>query len=145
MKKALFVIVLLLIAGAYLAGYWPQRAHVQQAQQSASQSAQQLASAHELAQVMRIENDLLVLERATREQNYGQAQQLSGKFFDDLRQDIDKYPNASYTPTMQSILAQRDAITAGLTRADASTLATLDKDLDDIRQIADKLLAQANL
>ena len=46
---------------------------------------------------------------------------------------------------MQSILAQRDAITAGLTRADASTLATLDKDLDDIRQIADKLLAQANL
>ena len=61
MKKALFVIVLLLIAGAYLAGYWPQRAHVQQAQQSASQSAQQLASAHELAQVMRIENDLLVL------------------------------------------------------------------------------------
>jgi predicted negative regulator of RcsB-dependent stress response len=145
MKKALFIIVLVLIAAAYVGGYWPQRARVQQAEQASAQANQQVAAARELASMYRIQNDLLALTDQTQSLNYGQAQKLSGTFFDDVRQHVDKYPNAPYTATLQGIVGERDSVTSALTRADNSVLGTLRQNLSDIRQIGDKVLAQANL
>jgi hypothetical protein len=145
MKKVLFVLGMVLLAGAYFGGYWPQRQKLQQAQQSSAQASQQLAAAQSAIHVCRLENDLVALVDQTQNQNYGEAQKISSRFFDDLRAELDRSPNAPYRPTLETIFARRDAVTAGLTRADAAIIGPIRQSLNEIRQLSETLVSQTNL
>ena len=81
----------------------------------------------------------------TQNQNYGEAQKLSSRFFNDLRAELDRSPNASYRQTLETIFAHRDAVTSGLTRADAATIGPLRQSLNEIRQLSENLVSQVNL
>jgi hypothetical protein len=139
MKKALLIIVIILLLAAYVGGYWPQHQQVRQLETSVSQLQGQLNTAEGAVKVCHLENEMLTLIDQTQAQNYGEAQRISGQFFNDLQTEIGRVPNASYTPQLQTMLGRRDAVVAGLARADSSTITTLRQSLNELRQIADQL------
>ena len=145
MKKIVFIFGILLLVGAYLGGYWPQRQKVHEAEKNSAQAIQELTSAQAVVRITRIENDLISLVDLTQNQNYGEAQKLSSRFFDDLRSELDHSPNAPYRQTLETIFARRDAATSGLTRGDAATIGPLRQSLDEIRQLSENLVSQVNL
>ncbi len=144
MKKLLGVFVLLL-AAAYVGGYWPQHQQLRAAQQSAAEAQLQLANVQAVARICKLENELLALLNQTDSQNYGNARTLSNTFFDDMRWEADRDQNASYKADLENILGQRDAVTAGLAKADPATATTLRQALSQIEQLAGKLTSQAKL
>jgi type II secretory pathway pseudopilin PulG len=144
MKKLAVILGILLLGGVYLGGYWPQRQKIQEAEKSSAQAAQQLTSAQAVVHVTRLENDLVALVDQTQNQNYGEAQKLSSKFFDDLKAEIDRSANAPYRQALETILARRDAVTSGLTRADAATIGPLRQSLNEVRQLSENLVSQVN-
>jgi len=145
MKKFLVIAILVLLGAAYLAGYWPQHKQLRAAEQSSAQAQEQLASVQAVARVCRLENDLLALIGQTENQNYGEARNLSNVFFDDVRKEADRPQNAAFKSDLEAILAQRDAITAGLARTDSATTTTLRQVLVQMQQLMQKLASQANL
>jgi type II secretory pathway pseudopilin PulG len=140
--RKLAIVILVLLAAAYVAGYWPQHRLLRAAQENAAQVQQQLASAQTVARICRLENNLLALIGQTETQNYGNARGLSNAFFDDLRHEADRDQGAPYKA---DLLTQRDAITAGLARTDASTVANLRQMLIQMQQLVEKQASQANL
>ncbi len=145
MKKAVITIVILLLGGAYLGGYWPQRQKVQEAEKRSEQATQQLAAAQTVVRITRLENDIVALVDQTQNQNYGEAQKLSTRFFDDVRSELDRSPSAPYRQTLEAIFARRDAVTSGLTRADAATIGPLRQSMNEVRQLSENLVSQVNL
>lgn len=145
MIKKLLILFLVLLAAAYVAGYWPQHQQLHAAQQNAAQAQQQLATTQEVARICKLENELLALLGQAENQNYGDARNLSNAFFEDLRKEADRDPNAPYKADLENILGQRDAITAGLTKADPSTTNSLKQALTQMEQLVGKLSSQAGL
>lgn len=145
MKKLLLIVGMILLVAAYFGGYWPQRQKLQEAEKSSAQASQQLASAQAVVHITRLENDLVALVDQTQSQNYGEAQRISSHFFDGLRAELDRSPNAAHRQTLETIFARRDAVTAGLTRADAATIGPLRQSLSEIRQLSENLVSQVNL
>jgi type II secretory pathway pseudopilin PulG len=145
MKKIVFILGILLLVAAYLGGYWPQRQKVQEAERNGAQAIQQLTSAQAVVRITRLENDLVSLVDQTQNQNYGEAQKLASRFFDDLRSELDHSPSAPYRQTLETIFARRDAVTSGLTRGYVTTIGPLRQSLDEIRQLSENLVRQVNL
>jgi len=145
MKMFAVILGILLLGGAYLGGYWPQRQKIQEAEKNVMQAAQQLTSAQAVVHITRLENDLVALVDQTQNQNYGEAQKLSSRFFDDLKAEVDRSPNAAYRSNLETILARRDVVTSGLTRADAAIIAPLRQSLGEVRQLSENLISQVNL
>ena len=138
-KRALAVVVILLIAGAFVAGYWPQRKGLIQAQADAVEARRQLSEARsELAQAEasarlgRLFGQYLALQDAVLTANYGEAQALSSPFFDRVRDEAAKTDDASVRTALDAILMRRDTVTAGLARSEGSVrevLVPIERDL----------------
>lgn len=147
MKKILsfalaFFIVLV---GGYIWGYWSEHQQLVQVQSAIPQKDQQITKAGNVARVAHLENELLALLDQAAAQNYGEAQKLSGRFFDEVRVEADRPTSAPYRQTLEDILARRDAVTAGLARADSTTVDPLRQSLDQLRALVENLYTQANL
>jgi hypothetical protein len=126
-KKVLASLVVLLVAGAFLAGWWPQRERLARAQAETSQWQQQLATVRvQLAQAEarnrlgRILGQLLALQDAVVAANYGEARTLSSPFFDLVREEAGRATDGAIRTSLEAILMRRDAVTAGLARGEAS-------------------------
>ena len=145
MKRILAIVAVLLLGGAYLGGYWPEHQQLRALQESTTQAQQQLASVLAVARICRLENNLLALLGQTENQNYGDARGLSQAFFDNLRHEADRDQNTPFKADLESILGQRDAITAGLAKADPATATGLRQILVQIQQLMEKAAGQANL
>lgn len=124
MKRTLVVLVVLLIAGAFVAGYWPQRQSRVQAQAEATEARRQLSEARaELAQAEararlgRLFGQFLALQDAVVSGNFGEAQALSSSFFDQVR---DAGADATARTALDAILMRRDTVTAQLARGEGS-------------------------
>ena len=135
MRKILLLAIVVLVIWAFLLGYWPQHKQALAVEQENTQLKNQLASAEALGRVARLENQLLVLIEQTEGQNYGEAQKLSNSFFDDMRKEIERDKGGGYISKLEAILARRDAITAGLARAEAPTLGALRQSLTEMREL----------
>ncbi len=144
MKKFLWITILILLAVAYIGGYWPEHQKLRAAEQAAAEAQQETVRAQAIARLCKLENDLLALIGQTENQNYGEARDLSRVFFDNLRKEIDRDQNASYKQDLENMLATRDAVTAGLAQADAATAAALRQNLAQLQQLLQKLASQAN-
>lgn len=135
MRKIMLLVVIALVVWAFLLGYWPQHKQSLAVEQENVQLKNQLASADALGRIARLENQLLVLIEQTEGQNYGEAQKLSNSFFDEIRKEIDRDKGSPYVPKLEAILARRDAITAGLARAEAPTIGGLRQSLTEMREL----------
>ena len=127
MKRMLAVLVVLLVAGAFAAGYWPQRQSRVQAQAEAAEARRQLSEVRdELAQAQvkarlgRLFGQFLALEDAVLAANYADAQALSSPFFDQVREEAAKTGEASVRTALDATLMRRDTVTAGIARGESS-------------------------
>ncbi len=135
MRKIMLLVIVVLVIWAFLLGYWPQRKQVQAIEQENVQIKAELASSQALGRIARLQNQLLVLIEQTEAQNYGEAQKLSNSFFDDIRKEIDRDKSAPYAPKLEAILGRRDAVTAGLAKAEAPTIGALRQSLTEMRDL----------
>ncbi len=135
MRKIGLLVVLILIIAAYVIGYWPEHKQLAATQELNDAIKKQLASAEAVGRLARLENELLVLIEQTESQNYGEAQKESATFFDDVRKEIDANKSAPYAPKLEAILARRDAVTAGLAKAEAPTVTVLKQSLTEMRDL----------
>jgi hypothetical protein len=139
MKRILAVLVVLVGAGAFAGGYWPQRQARARAEQEAAQAKEQLSQARaDLARVQardrrgRLLGRLLALQDALASGNFGEARVLSTPFFDGVRDEAAAETDAKVRASLDAILARRDAVTAALARGEASVreaLVTIEGDL----------------
>jgi hypothetical protein len=126
-RKVLAVLVVLLIGAAFVAGYWPQRERLVQAQaevdglrRQLSEARSQLAEAEAKARLVRLYGQVLALQDAVVSGNYGEAQTLSSTFFDQVRDEAHQAVDASARTALDAILMRRDTMTAGLARGESS-------------------------
>jgi hypothetical protein len=134
-KKILFLVILLLVLVSYFLGYWPQHQQVETLQQENTKLRQQLSRAEAVGRLAGLQNELLDLLGEIEKQNYGEAQRLSSKFFDDVRKEADRDKTAPYLAALETILARRDAVTMGLTKGEAATATPLRQTLTELKQI----------
>jgi hypothetical protein len=123
----LAVVGVLLIAGAFVAGYWPQRERLAQARAEAADLRRQLAEigsraaeAEAKARRGRLFGQFLALQDAVAAGNYGEAQTLSSPFFDRVQDEAAKTGDASVRTALDAVQMRRDTVTAGLARSEGS-------------------------
>jgi len=131
-----FILVIILLAIAYVGGYWPEHQHVQQAERQLADAHGQLTQAQDAVRICHMENELLTVIDQTQAQNYGDAQRSNTKFFDDLNAETNAVPNAPYIGALKGILARRDAVVSGLARTDVGIINILRQSLGELRQVA---------
>lgn len=135
MKRLGWILFLLLLAVAYLAGYWPQHRNFREAQGKFNAVSARLADAESRIRLCKLQNDLIALVRKTAEKNYGEAQAFSTKFFDQVVAEARQTENQKLKSSLESILQSRDAVTAALAKGDSSArdlLLPLEKALHDL-------------
>lgn len=124
--KRIVAVAVLLLGGAFLVGYVPERRLRIAAEERARSSQSQLAAAEARVRLGELLGQLLTVKEVTMRQNYGQAQELSSSFFDRVRAEAAETRESTFRDALNEILARRDAVTAGLTKADPAVVETLD-------------------
>lgn len=125
MKKALAVLALAAIVGAYVGGWWPERERRAVAEARAATLERELAAAQSRVRLAVLHGQLLGLIDVVNEKNYGQAKGLSTRFFDDARAEAGRTAEPAYRAALESVLSLRDGATVALTQGDAAALALL--------------------
>jgi hypothetical protein len=132
MKKTVAALGVLLLAGAFLAGYWPQRqdlaaarAEAAETRRQLAQASAQLAAAEAKARLGLLFGRYLALEDAVVSADFGTAQALSTAFFDQVREEAGKTGDATARTALDAVLMRRDVVTAGLARGEVSVRETL--------------------
>ena len=127
MRKVLIVVIVLLVAGAFVAGYWPEREKRIQAQAETVEARRQLAEtrteldqAEAKARLGRLFGQFLALQDAVLASRYPEAQALSSPFFDQVREEAAKTSDAAVRTALDATLMRRDTVTAGIARGESS-------------------------
>lgn len=127
-KKLVLIVTVTVIAigaVAYAAGYWPEHQRRVALEREVDAFQQRLAESDARVRLAGLLGQLLHVTEEVAGMNYGQAQILSSRFFDDVRAESDRAADAGVRTVLQSILQNRDAVTSALARADATVLDTL--------------------
>src|SRR5687768_4260638 len=128
------LLVVVLIAAAYVAGFWPQRERVSALQAENVTLQQRLEAAEARVRAGALLGELLTFKETVQEMNYGQARGLSSPFFEHVAAEAARTPDAGIKQALAGILAQRDAMTVALTQGDAASLAHLREAERKLRQ-----------
>jgi hypothetical protein len=119
------LMVVVLIAAAYVAGFWPQRQRISAAQAENATLQQRVEAAEARVRAGVLLGELLTLREVAQEMNYGQARTLSSPFFEHVRAEAGRTTDTGVKQALESILAVRDTVTVALTQGDASALGHL--------------------
>ena len=112
------VLGVLLIAGAYLAGFWPERQRLAAAR-SEMQALEQRASASEArVRLGEVLGQLLSLADAVDNQNYGDAAKRASAYFDRVQSEAGKATSPAVRAVLEGIESTRDSVIAGLAKAE---------------------------
>jgi hypothetical protein len=121
------VLVVLLVGGAFVAGYWPQRQRLARALAEADELRRRqdegrslLAAAEAKARLGRLFGQYLALHDAVVASNFGEAQRLSSPFFDAVRDELSRGPDPATRTALDAVLMRRDTLTAGIARGEGS-------------------------
>jgi hypothetical protein len=136
----LFVVLMALSFGG---GYWLEHEKFEEAQAQVITTAAQLTDAQNTLRFCRLQGQLLTLVDDTGNKNYGDAAVLSTKFFDDLRDDASITAPPNVKSALQSMLGQRDAVTADLAKGDPAVHDLLVQMSAQLRHVLDTASAPA--
>ncbi len=125
MKRAAMILAIVLIVAAYLFGFWPQYQQARAARAQLAAVASELNHAQGQVRLCRLENDLLAVIRQTSDKNYGTASKLSSAFFSAIVTELPRESDPNVDAALQTVLRQRDAVTAALAQGDANSLSLL--------------------
>jgi hypothetical protein len=141
MRKMMTGLVVLLIAGAFAAGYWPQRQQLEQARSEAAELRRELAettaeltASEAKARLGRVFGDFLALSDAVAAGNFGEAQARSSTFFDRVRDEGSSTTDATVRTALDAVLMRRDTVTAGLARGEGAVREVLELVERDLRR-----------
>lgn len=130
----LLLVVVALVAAAYVAGFWPQRERVGVLQAENVTLQQRVEAAESRVRAGLLLGELLTLKEAVQEMNYGQARGLSSPFFEHVAAEAGRTTDPGLKPALASILALRDPVTVTLTQGDAAALGHLRESERRLRQ-----------
>jgi predicted negative regulator of RcsB-dependent stress response len=133
MRRILIVIVLMGLS--FAGGYWWERAKWSAAEAKSQTLSAQVSQANATIGLYRLQDQLLTLVQDTGNKNYGDAATLSTKFFDNLSAELTQTTQPGLRSALESIQNQRDAVTAGLAKADPKVHDLLVQLLDSFRKI----------
>ena len=109
----------------YLAGAWPARRQLTDAQRANSALQGRLASAEGRIRLGELLGRLLNLSDAIDARNFGAAARLSSSFFDAVREETPRADQASVRQALDAILQTRDRVTTAIAQADPALPALL--------------------
>ena len=119
------LVVVVLIAAAYVAGFWPQRERISALQAENVSLQQRLEAAEARVRAGALLGELLTLREVAQEMNYGQARTLASPFFEKARAEAGRTTDAGVKQALEAILAMRDTVTVALTQGDGAALGHL--------------------
>jgi len=143
MKTFLFVLVVALVAGAYVAGYLPEHRRLVESRLELGAAESQLANAQARLRLYTLQSRLARMIETVRERNYGDAAKLSTEFFDGVRAETNQGQDAKVSSDLEAVLAIRDSVTMRLAVGDASILDALNGAMNRLRQLSEPLPAPA--
>ncbi len=114
MKRALFIVVVVLIAGAYTAGYWPEHRRLRDAEAQVRTLQARLNTAEARIRLGEILGRLLHVSDAVAARNYGAAAELSSAYFDRVREETSRAEQPDVKHALDGILQSRDQVTTAL-------------------------------
>ena len=135
MKRAITIAVLVVVALAYIAGYWPQHQRLTDAQAQLQETQNRLAVAEGRIRLGEVLGQLFRLSDAVAAKNYGEAATLSSSFFDSVRVEASRADKPDVMATLQAILNTRDQVTTAIAGMDLS-LSTLLKEQERALRLA---------
>lgn len=119
------VLVAVLLAAAYVAGFWPQRERVSALSAENAALQQRLEAAEARVRGGALLGELLTFEEVVQAMNYGQARGLSSPFFEHVAAEAARTPDAELKQALAAIMARRDPMTVALTQGDPAALVYL--------------------
>ena len=128
------VLVVILLAAAYVAGFWPQRERIGALQAETTTLQRRVEAAEERVRAAALLGELLTFKEVVQEMNYGQARAMSSPFFEHVAAESARSTDAGVKQALASILALRDRVTVALTQGDPSALALLRESETRLRQ-----------
>ncbi len=134
MKRFLTSAVLVIIAAAYLVGYWPEYQRRLAVENEVSALRFQISEAEGRVRTARLLGELLNVIDAVASMNYGQAQTLLSTFFDKVRAEATRSPVAELQVALEAVLRNRDVVTSALARGDQGVPETLRKMQAQLRE-----------
>lgn len=114
-------LVIVLMALSFGGGFWWEHSRTGSAQSKLDSASAQLAKANDDLRLCRLQDELLTLVEDTANKNYGDAAAASTRFFNQLNAEISQASQPAVKSAMQSILAQRDQVTAAVAKADPAS------------------------
>lgn len=134
MKRFGYLAFVIVIALAFVAGYWPQHKKLLQTQGELIDTSASLTKSEAKVRLCLLQSQLVSLFQEAENKNYADASALSTKFFDGVRHEVDSAPSSSLKSALESVLNQRDAVTAALAKADPKASDLLSQLLVDFNQ-----------
>jgi hypothetical protein len=125
MKRVAAIVAIVLIGGAYLAGYVPERRLRMAAERESATLRDRVAAAEARVRMGQLLGQALAVREVVQRQNYGQAQELSSSFFDSVRTEAAATSVDEFRTVLNDVLSRRDAVTASLAKADPAILEIL--------------------
>lgn len=117
-KRIVAIVGVVLMGGAYLAGYLPEHRLRTEADTRGRMLEERLAAAEARTRMGELLGEVLTVKVVTMRQNYGQAQDLSSSFFDRVRSEAARTPDSTFRDALNEVLAGRDSVTAAVTKAE---------------------------
>jgi hypothetical protein len=141
MKTFLFLLVVALVGGAYVAGYLPEHRRLVESQLELGAAEAQFAEAEARLRLYVLRSRLDRVIESVRARNYGDAAKFSTEFFDDMRAAASQTQDARIVSELEAVLAIRDSVTMRLAVGDPAILDTLNGAMNRLRQLSDPLPA----
>jgi hypothetical protein len=141
MRRLGFILLAALLVVVYVIGYWPQHSQLQKTESKLQSVSSQLADAQARLQIYSLSDRLVRLIDKVEEKNFGDAQKFSSEFFDQVRAEMTQTNDEHRKSVLQSILNERDAVTAGLTNGASATTEVLHQSLRELRPLVDSASA----
>lgn len=118
MKRIAAIVAIVLIGGAYLAGYVPERRLRTAAEQESQGLRDRLDAAEARVRMGQLLGQVLAIREVVVRRNFGQAQEFSSGFFDSVRTEAAATSSGQFRNDLNDVLSRRDSVTASLAKGD---------------------------
>ena len=135
MKRYLAGGIVVAVALAYVAGFWPQQRRLSDAQAQILTLEDRLAAAEGRVRLAEVLGRLLHLSDAVTAKNYGEAATLSSAFFDSVGREASRTDRPDVKAALESILGTRDQVTTAIAGTDPMLSVTLNDHERTLRRV----------
>jgi hypothetical protein len=125
MRRIAAIVAIVLIGGAFLAGYVPERRLRMAAEQESQGLRDRLDAAEARVRMGQLLGQALAMREVVGRRNFGQAQELSSGFFDSVRTEAAATSSGQFRNDLNDVLSRRDSVTASLAKGDEGVLEVL--------------------